>query len=558
MNLICDIKLSTINGNSNNTFGNLYFYFTSANFQSPNQVGFYAITFLPPWGSETKYTSYLYSVPITLNKSNFSSTGGTFYAEFKNNNNSIYKSTIYTILNTTAGSNPGNGSNPLLRPIEEVPYGGVPILAELPLEDSWWYYKWVNSQYGNTSVINYDDKIIEDNWPLYDLKNIGLVHPVPFDKITNQQVFYTNFYPASFQLSVSRCFRWDDTSVPGTISYYKAIAVNNIISTSDNLIPINSNPMEIVGNQADVRRISYNGVTDSIVINNYQWQKRIYRPHIQPLINTYYNYKWENIPNATSSNYTPPGPGLTGTKSTQKDLIVYRRLINQIDRFGYLIGSASSNEVMIYPISTSPSINNTICCSVDYYLGNQTNSIIGSEPVTELNIDGSHKKFKYMWQRGTFRNGILFWNNIEDSNLKDFKPAKLSGRRSTEVHQYRRFVITEDYNYYLSESVEIKWFYQNAPNSGWKIKTKNDIQEEVQIIISPNPTSSAINISSEINLSAYDIKVIDMSGKTVLLRKPNINEINSIEINLASLPTGTYSIILENNFHKIIKKVIKQ
>ena len=94
--------LTTLDGSTNNTFGNLYVYFKESATSSPIMVNYFqSVTFLPPTGSQTNYTSSLLNQSFLLNKSDFYNTGGLFYIEYKNNNNQTFRSQNY---NVTGGS----------------------------------------------------------------------------------------------------------------------------------------------------------------------------------------------------------------------------------------------------------------------------------------------------------------------------------------------------------------------------------------------------------------------------------------------------------------------
>ena len=86
----------------------------------------------------------------------------------------------------------------------------------------------------------------------------------------------------------------------------------------------------------------------------------------------------------------------------------------------------------------------------------------------------------------------------------------------------------------------------------------NGILSDVQINVSPNPTSDLINIVIEHPTIDFDrIQVYNIHGQ--LMKETNMNRNNSILMDLGSLSEGVYfiQVFATDNQHFVIKKVVK-
>lgn len=81
----------------------------------------------------------------------------------------------------------------------------------------------------------------------------------------------------------------------------------------------------------------------------------------------------------------------------------------------------------------------------------------------------------------------------------------------------------------------------------------DDVETAQNIRIYPNPTTSTVHIASEGNSTRYEI--VDMNGKQYLS-----GSLNSVDeaINVAHLPTGVYTVRLNNGVKSISKLLIKK
>jgi hypothetical protein len=215
----------------------------------------------------------------------------------------------------------------------------------------------------------------------------------------------------------------------------------------------------------------------------------------------------------------------------------------------------SSNEVTIYVVSTDSVIDNTnlICCDKIYFPNDFVSPIVGQE------VDVYHF---IQWQQGKIGNGnIMEWKNLDNERGKDKVPYTTLNRRNPRPYNstsYYRRTLTNRLNgkLYVSNTVAIN--YTNI-NSNRKISSQENknIPYMADIVIYPNPSSSIINIESENDLSSFNARITDITGRLILKNNYELNG-HSTQLNISDLPTGIYTIIIENGQDKIIKKLIKK
>jgi len=472
-------------------------------------------------------TTSSHSFVIALTNAQFDASGGMFYAEYKTYSGIVYKSANIPIVKTTQPTtNPGNPpttTNPDYYK-QYVPYGGIPLLPQLATSvGTGCAYDWVTASYYSIS-------------------------DMPFS--SEQEIYYTTY--------LKQRLNCDDGSTDGNSNginamyidvdmpflgdasdpylLYRRVSVNNYIK-SDQYILAGEVIKEIVGDPVTIRRYRLNtNVENNITSTLFKWQKRIVKP--APF---YYNYAtyitaygWKDIPGATQANYTP---------TSVLEVTEFRRLA-----LDFRNSAASSNVVTIYPLSTS--LVNTICCDQVVYSDIPAVSLIGSNAPSGSN-------FAYHWQYGIISRGTaVSWTDIDvEGDTKDYLPY--NPNRSTSEIYYRRFIIEKSTNkYYTSNTVKVKFNkFSSARMSSPETLT---IKKETNTVaITPNPASTFIKVESQIDLASFSIKVIDMSGRVIAINSETDFSSNSRQIDISQLPKGIYSIIIENETSKVVKKIIK-
>lgn len=453
---------------------------------------------------------------ISLNWSDFTTSGGYLYAEYKNATNVTYKSNNISI--TRDGIKPPQVLPNTKNDIQIIPHGGTPLLPE---------------------YINFTD-IDHQNWAITNYR--------PYKYITDDTRLYT---PGTAELRIETTFKdgriiYSEriaTYVVNFLSQYKDLNVDNKIN-SNQYLSNEETPNTIIGNQASETHIEYMPGTrySKIVtnlLNNYQWQTRIKYPLTWHILNNqyFYQYGWKDIPGATQINYSPPKT-IRGME--------YRRLIleNPLNE-SKTRNSSSSNVVSIVPIINNHK-ENIICCD-------QTLTVAIRDTADTIVGDYIYASSFNQWQ--VSEDG-LNWEDIFGANSKDFLPFYIpsnNGNRRPNYSQsktqyYRRILIDYEYNnYHTSNTVKINFDLTR-------------INENSLTILYPNPTTSILNIESiKDNLADAKISIVNATGSIII--PDNVSVINSslISLNVSNLITGTYYINIENqNSRRIQLTFIKK
>lgn len=74
-------------------------------------------------------------------------------------------------------------------------------------------------------------------------------------------------------------------------------------------------------------------------------------------------------------------------------------------------------------------------------------------------------------------------------------------------------------------------------------------------IVSPNPTSDVVNISSSLNTNLTQVNVIDLNGRTV--KAFNLGGVANAQINIGDLSSGVYMLNITSEEGTTTKKIVK-
>ena len=132
-----------------------------------------------------------------------------------------------------------------------------------------------------------------------------------------------------------------------------------------------------------------------------------------------------------------------------------------------------------------------------------------------------------------FDQGTPGGNNLGITNLIDFTNSGYNGTLNN-------FTLSGSISNWISDTCQ-------AINTSYNIATA----KEIGISIYPNPTSNQLHIACK--QSIQEIKIIDITGRTVINTKNNIRNIN-----VSELPKGIYCLVLTVNDTVICRKFIKQ
>lgn len=531
LNLNFDVKLSTFDGNYNNILGNLFVFTKKLTSGAYSQITSNAVTFTvlnPPFVSQTTYTSTT-NFSITINKNEFSQSGGDLKIEYKNNNNESYFINKQIIGGSINDSGVYQSQLISKKYDNEMPIINNTILIPLSIREN-----------------NYSPEIrkislaFNFNLPYVDNPNNRETYIRLFLKtkdsgtktlatyttyetsISNLTTYFNNIEILSQDIDDNSSIfirvesfnrRWENftynlkvrNSSPILENY---IADNQYINSNQNCTPLTSlQPI-------------YELNTSSI---NYIWQKR----------SSSTNNVWTNISNTNFKDYYP--------NNLFTETTFYRRVT-------YLSNGlfSISNEIGVF---VDDIINNQICCNQNLpSTSSQPNTVIGSTPNFTL-------PFIYQWQIAKSTSGIVKWYDINDTNQKDLNHFfDYTCTRGNCFSLFRRLIISNNNIVSFSNKIEIKRGNRN------KLQDNFSELENLQfddLIIYPNPLNSILNIDFQ-NNQYEKILIYDNTGRE--LKKIHIEQnLKKISINISNFENGVYLVVLINkNGDSKSKKIIKE
>lgn len=442
---------------------------------------------------------------IQLYSSDFSTSGGYIYAEYKTFSGTIYKSSNLSVIkNATTSPSP----NPISNNYETVPYGGSPLLPKF--HD---YYN-VKSQ----DWIDSGNQVVKGNFPFYSTTNLRELTTFDDGRVNYSEKVI--FYVVNF------------------LSNLIDLRVNSTIS-SNQYLSEDQTPATIIGNEASESHSEIiagstrsRTVTNTLVNYQYQWQSRIKFPLTWSNMNYYFSlYGWADIPNATGINYTPQKTDIG---------MEYRRLI--LEKPGDKSVSrrcATSNVVSIVPIFNDIT-KNIICCD----------QILAPADVANA-IDGASSFGSSYYQWLVSEDGIN-WKEIYGANNQSYTPVRIEsnnirGNNTTENNQalsYKRLIFNfSDNKYYTSNIIKINFLARNG----------------TLVSIYPNPTTSILNLeSAKVDLANAKISIVNLAGNLVIPNNYQIINSNLVVLDVSNFLPGPYFISIQTAVRNYQYNFIKQ
>lgn len=541
LNVTIDILLQTSDGSINNTFGNLFLYYKKNESDNPTQIGYQSITFHTDlyYKNETQFN-------ITFFKNIFFNTGGTLYAEYKNNNNKTFQSNKISI---TGGS--------LIAPPITAPTTNEPIATQnikysdnLPLFNSKIlvpsnastyfdldvYMKRTGTPYSISIYLkreNIGTTVSEDvEYKKIYLKSILINQPndnyvtikdiqIDPDKLDFNQYTYTlkiqaHQYTSNLTVLSSQIdfIYKDNTKI--NILLVKPIEYNTIADDQTLISGQISAPFTSQSPWVDYTiRCNRRGCVperDYRYITNFKWQNRTQ------------NTDWTDIPQANIKDYSP---NKTFTENTY-----YRRIAFYNDGQYHI-----SNTISI--ILNNQNYQNTICCNQNLPLqASQPEEITGNIP--NLN------NFTYQWQICTYPlSTVPEWVDIANATNPNYKHtftvAAMVGTGNT---AFRRLLKSNSIVVNISNQINIlrpegRTVKSTLMSNNLELSEK-DINDTV---IYPNPFINNFNVEGSINTD--HVKLYDSFGKIINIQKIQKSE-NLIEVNTSNLQPGIYLIKVDN------------
>ncbi|WP_130733870.1 T9SS type A sorting domain-containing protein [Flavobacterium sp. J27] len=185
-----------------------------------------------------------------------------------------------------------------------------------------------------------------------------------------------------------------------------------------------------------------------------------------------------------------------------------------------------------------------------------TSLVIYNEMNSTVSVDGNNGNF-LLCQGGSFNNTI---NSPYDTNIQWYKDdVAIPGANDIS------YVITEPGSYYVVAAPE---FCPNSSSSNqglpmiveWDTNCSLSIENPTfsnLVTLYPNPVKETLFISVSDNSVIHDYTIVDNLGKILIQKTIGISN-NTLSVNTNKLAVGFYTLILNGDSGKAIKKFIKE
>lgn len=499
---------------------------------------------------------------VNLYWSDFSTSGGFIYAEYKTPTNVVYRSSnLAVIKNSTMTSGttlnpPADAPNPTKIPNtlccnQTIRLGDKPQ----PIVGSQYLNPYDREPYGigaswkvdgnlSAHILGYTNKILELDY---------ITQPGNFTVKRDLGYIYGNEFPNKSNIITI-------TVVPSPI-------LTNDITTSDVFLNpegyyelSNVKSMNINGFSSKVNLNILNDPShvnkrgDNIVdIDSYRWEYKDIK---------YTSNPWITIPNETGSriDFSDPSKQLNfeDTSYAIRRIAIYKNISRASNEIKVLIrGIRYENTICcdqllkIYPPSNfeSPQIINGSTVNVD-------------KPILEgINFRVNYITYQWQSQNTTKNIPTSTWSNISGATSKDYFPSQ---QLTVDFDRRGNYSFTQSYKYrriaYINYSVIINNNLLTQIASSYSNESSLDgsiFQSSIQFY--PNPTSSILNIDCTVDISNSNVTITNITGTVVNSNNYFIVNPKSISIDVSNLITGTYFITIENQNLGIVQKTfIKQ
>lgn len=171
-------------------------------------------------------------------------------------------------------------------------------------------------------------------------------------------------------------------------------------------------------------------------------------------------------------------------------------------------------------------------------------SEISSEDITNSGYSGKIILFDKENKSLIYSSRFLYFNNFKNKTSdRYYKPSGIYPGDGT--------IYNEIDNYFIGfEGSNIcKFLYDGETN----IETNID----EQIIISPNPTNSIVNVKLSCSDAQINYQIYDINGE-VLMQNTSEIQANGLQVDFSTYPVGVYFINVECNNHSKTYKIVKE
>lgn len=504
------------------------------------------------------------SIVINLLWSDFSTSGGFIFAEYKNPAGTAYRSSnIAVIKNSSMNSGttlnpPADAPDPTKIPNslccnQTVRLGERPQ----PITGSKFLNPYENEPYGIKASWETHGNPLPPNFLKVDNinHNITLDYTTALGSFTVKRMLgyrYRNDYPNTSNLITI-------TVVPSPITA-NSILSDGIIN-SEGFIELSSlNKLTITGGNS---RVNLNVLQNpsyvaqprdpSSPVDRYKWEYTLTGS------GTYED--WITIPNENYANLVFSDP----SQLSNFEDSYYR--IRRIAIYQNI--SQVSNEIKV--AIRGLRYNNTICCDQILKIQPPTNfespqiingSTINVTTPIEEGLFFRVNYVTYQWQSLSTENEYpnSTWANITGATSKDYLPSQtltvIRDRRGSygfsQSYKYRRIA-------YINYSILKDRTVTNTALSYSNESSLNGSNSEAFIQFYPNPTTSILNIESTVDITNSKITISNVTGNIINSNNYSIINSKSLSIDVSNFITGTYFITIENqNLGLVQRTFIKQ
>jgi hypothetical protein len=164
---------------------------------------------------------------------------------------------------------------------------------------------------------------------------------------------------------------------------------------------------------------------------------------------------------------------------------------------------------------------------------------------------------------GNYTGGLVGWN--KSTVVNSFWDSETSGKSTSDGGDGRTSAVMKAKSTFtdVAWDFETIWDIDSQINDGYPILIPQsvgviDSQSIVgDMLLSPNPATSVINLTlTENKNEQYSATIYDDYGQIVLVESLNLraSDTNNLTINIESLPTGAYTLILQSNSKRLMKR----
>lgn len=266
-------------------------------------------------------------------------------------------------------------------------------------------------------------------------------------------------------------------------------------------------------------------------INNFIWQYKVIG-----------NEEWQNFLNQTEKD-------LNNATPLNQDILIRRIAIANNGFFNISNTISASIDDQI--------IENNICC-------NQTIPNLNTQPnLITGNVPAITNSFTYQWQYAVVPSATSTpssWLNIANQNSKDYQHLYTdTNRRTSQYIKFRRLIIQNNIVKSTSNTILLTRNFSLSRSSdsenGKKINDLDKLNSNY-LEIYPNPIINDLNIElPDANFKSFII----LNQLGIIVKKGEITNTNYVKIDLSTISSGIYILILEDkSSNKIKKKIIKK